>query len=43
MSAKQVIVVGAGASGMMASVRAAALGAEVVLLEKMDREGKKVL
>lgn len=43
MSGKRVVVAGAGAAGMMAAVRAAALGAEVVLLEKMEREGKKVL
>ena len=43
MSGKQVIVVGGGAAGMMAAGRAAELGAEVILLEKMEREGKKVL
>jgi len=40
---KQVIVIGAGASGMMAAGRAAELGAEVLLLEKMKRPGKKIL
>ena len=40
---KQVIVIGAGASGMMAVGRAAELGAEVLLLEKMKRPGKKLL
>jgi predicted flavoprotein YhiN len=43
MSGKQVIVVGGGAAGMMAAGRAAEMGAEVVLLEKMEQEGKKVL
>jgi len=40
---KQVIVIGAGASGMMAAGRAAELGAEVLLLEKMKHPGKKLL
>jgi hypothetical protein len=40
---KQVIVIGAGASGMMAAGRAAELGAKVRLLEKMKRPGKKLL
>jgi len=43
MTNKQVIVIGAGASGMMAAGRAAELGAEVLLLEKMKRPGKKLL
>ncbi len=38
-----VIVVGGGASGLMAAGRAAALGARVVLLEKTDSVGKKIL
>ncbi len=38
-----VIVVGAGASGMMAAGRAAEAGARVLLLEKMDQPGKKIL
>lgn len=36
-------IIGAGASGMMAAVTAAKYGAEVVLLEKNDRVGKKIL
>ncbi|MBI4285020.1 MAG: NAD(P)/FAD-dependent oxidoreductase [Chloroflexi bacterium] len=40
---KRVVVIGAGAGGMMAAGRAAELGAEVTLLEKMERPGKKVL
>jgi len=42
MSTRRVIVIGAGASGMMAAGRAAEMGADVVLLEKTDRGGKKI-
>jgi hypothetical protein len=42
MPKRQVIVVGAGAAGLMAAGRAAADGAETVLLEKMDRPGVKL-
>ena len=42
-SSKRIIVIGAGASGMMVAGRAAELGAEVLLLEKMERPGKKIL
>lgn len=38
-----VIVVGGGASGLMAAGRAASLGARVWLLEKTDSVGKKIL
>ncbi len=41
--AYDVIVVGAGASGMVAAGRAAEAGARVLLLEKMDQPGKKIL
>lgn len=40
---KLIIVIGAGAGGMMAAGRAAELGSRVLLLEKMDRPGKKIL
>ncbi len=43
MITKQVIVIGAGASGMMAAGRAAELGANVLLLEKTGRPGKKII
>ena len=43
MPEKRIIVVGAGASGMMAAGRAAENGIEVLLLEKMPRPGKKIL
>jgi predicted Rossmann fold flavoprotein len=36
------IVVGAGPAGLMAAGQAAAAGAETVLLEKMDRPGRKL-
>ncbi len=39
---KQIIVIGAGAGGMMAAGRAAELGARVLLFEKMERPGKKI-
>lgn len=38
----KVIIVGAGAAGMMAAVAAASQGTEVVLLEKMDQPGRKL-
>lgn len=38
-----VIVVGAGAAGLIAAGRAAELGARVLLLEKMERAGRKLL
>lgn len=40
---KKIIVIGAGPAGMMAAIKAAENGAEVVLLEKMERIGKKLL
>ena len=36
-------IMGAGASGMFAAVTAAKLGADVTLIEKKDRVGKKIL
>jgi len=39
----RIIVVGAGAGGMMAAGRAAELGASVLLLEKTGRPGNKIL
>jgi len=39
----RVIVVGAGAGGMMAAGRAAEMGTNVLLLEKTDGPGKKIL
>ncbi len=38
----RVIVVGAGAAGLLAAGRAAELGAQVLLLEKMTRPGRKL-
>lgn len=40
---KRVIVIGAGAGGMIAAGRAAEKGAEVLLLEKTGHPGKKIL
>ncbi len=42
MAGRQVIVVGGGAAGLMAAGQAAELGAETLLLEKMDRPGRKL-
>jgi monoamine oxidase len=42
MTPGRVIVVGAGAAGLMAAGQAASLGASL-LLEKMDRPGRKLL
>ena len=39
----KIIVIGAGPGGMMAAAKAAENGAEVLLLEKMNRVGKKML
>ncbi|MBU7005289.1 NAD(P)/FAD-dependent oxidoreductase [Phosphitispora fastidiosa] len=39
----KVIVIGAGAAGLMAAGQAAANGAEVTVLEKNDRPGRKLL
>jgi len=40
---KRIVVIGAGASGLMAAGRAAELGTEVTLLEKMGQPGQKIL
>ena len=40
---QRVIVIGAGAAGLIAAGRAAELGADVILLEKMREAGKKIL
>jgi predicted Rossmann fold flavoprotein len=42
MSVHDVIIIGGGASGLMAAGRAAEMGAQVVLLEKMPRLGLKL-
>lgn len=39
---KRIVVIGAGAAGLMAAVIAAREGAEVILLEKMNMVGKKM-
>jgi len=43
MTTRRIIVIGAGAGGMMAAGRAAELGAPVLLLEKTDGPAKKLL
>ncbi len=43
MRSVQVIVIGGGASGMMAAITASRAGKKVLLLEKMNRLGKKIL
>lgn len=40
---KRIIVIGGGASGMMAAIQAARKGADVIILEHLDRVGKKLL
>lgn len=40
---KRVIIIGAGASGMVAAICAARAGASVICIEHMDRVGKKIL
>ena len=42
MTKPRVIVVGGGAAGLMAAGQAAALGAETLVLEKMNRPGRKL-
>ncbi len=43
LMSKQIVVVGAGAGGMIAAGRAAEVGADVLLLEKTNRPGNKLL
>lgn len=43
MAGNSVLVIGAGASGMMAAIAAAQAGAKVTVLEAMERPGKKLL
>lgn len=40
---RQVVIIGGGASGLMAGIAAAGQGTAVVILEHMDRVGKKIL
>ena len=39
---KHIIIVGAGASGLVAAIKAAAIGAAVTVLEQNDRPGRKI-
>ncbi|MFC2018182.1 NAD(P)/FAD-dependent oxidoreductase [Chloroflexota bacterium] len=43
MTAKHIIVIGAGAAGIMAAGRAAEVGASVILIEKTGQPGNKIL
>ena len=43
MKMRHVIIVGGGASGLVAAITAARCGAKVTLLEQKDRVGKKIL
>ena len=43
MTSADIIVIGAGASGLMAAAGAAQHGASVVVLEKMPRPGRKIM
>ncbi len=38
---RKVLIIGGGASGLMAAIMAAREGAEVTILEHMDRVGKR--
>jgi predicted Rossmann fold flavoprotein len=42
MSNRKIIIIGAGASGLMAAGQAASLGADVTLIEKMPRPARKL-
>ncbi|MEN8199642.1 MAG: NAD(P)/FAD-dependent oxidoreductase [Thermodesulfobacteriota bacterium] len=42
MNRKRVVVIGGGAAGLMAAGQAAEAGAQVILLEKMKRPGRKI-
>ncbi|HNY28099.1 MAG TPA: NAD(P)/FAD-dependent oxidoreductase [Candidatus Sumerlaeota bacterium] len=43
MEEKRIVVVGGGASGLVAAIVAARLGAPVLVIERMQRVGKKIL
>ena len=42
MSKRELIIIGAGAAGMMAAAKAAEKGISVLLLEKMEKPGRKI-
>ena len=42
MSKRELIIIGAGAAGMMAAAKAAEKGIAVLLLEKMEKPGRKI-
>ena len=40
---RKVIIVGAGASGLTSAICAARAGADVLVIERLDKPGKKIL
>ena len=42
MKKRQVVIIGAGASGLMAAIMAARNGAAVTVLEQNEKPGKKI-
>ncbi len=42
LTIKHIVIIGAGPAGMMAAISAAVLGADVTIIEKKDRVGKKL-
>jgi len=43
MTVKKIIIIGAGPAGMMAAIRASQVGAQVILIDKNSRPGRKLL
>ena len=43
MKSRHVIIVGGGASGLVAAIATARDGADVTIIEQKDRVGKKIL
>ena len=42
-SKKRIIIIGGGAAGLLAAIRASELGGSVILIEKMRELGRKIL
>ncbi|MCB7060148.1 FAD-dependent oxidoreductase, partial [Eggerthella lenta] len=40
---RRIVIIGGGASGLVAAIGAAGSGADVTIVEHMDRVGKKIL
>ena len=43
MNRTDILILGGGASGLAAAIEGARMGADVTVLEKLDRAGKKIL